>query len=184
VVILSSIAMELAWQITMYVLAVLCLIAGLAGCVLPYPGHVFVLLGLVCYAVGLGDADLGWWIWVFLSVLTVLGMLVDNITTLVGAKCFGSSRAAVWMSLVGFLVGCFFFPIGLIVGPFLGAVLAELLIARRDWKQSSVSGLGALLGVVAGMYAKVLIAAIMVIWFVIHVNVYGSGHETLLWIPY
>lgn len=176
--------MELALQITMYVLAFLLLLTGLAGCVLPYPGHLFVLLGLICYAVGLGDAELGWWIWVFLSALTVLGMFVDNITTLMGAKCFGCSRAAVWMSLLGFLIGCFFFPIGLIVGPFLGALIAELLIAKRDWKQSSLSGLGAVLGVLAGIYAKILIAAVMVIGFVIHVNVYGSGHETLLWLPY
>lgn len=176
--------MDLALQITMYVLALLLLLAGLAGCVLPYPGHLLVLLGLACYAVGLGDADLGWWIWVFLTLLAVLGMLVDNITTLMGARCFGCSRAAVWMSLLGFLVGCFFFPVGLIVGPFLGALVAELLIARRDWKQSSISGLGAVLGVVAGVYAKFLIAVVMVIWFVIHVNVYGSGHDTLLWLPY
>lgn len=176
--------MELAIQITMYVLAFLLLLTGLAGCVLPYPGHLFVLLGLICYAVGLGDTELGWWIWGFLAMLTVLGMLVDNIATLMGAKCFGCSRAAVWMSLLGFLIGCFFFPLGLIIGPFLGALIAELLIAKRDLKQSSVSGLGAVLGVVAGIYAKILIAVVMVIWFVIHVNVYGSGHETLLWLPY
>lgn len=176
--------MELTLQIVMYVLAFLLLVAGLLGCVLPYPGHVLVLLGLVCYAVGLGDTGLGWWIWVFLLVLMVLGMLVDNVAALLGAKCFGCSRAALWMSLVGFVVGCFFFPLGLIIGPFIGAAAAELLIAKRDWKQSSLSGVGAVLGVIAGIYAKLLVAAVMVIWFVIHVHVYGSAHRTLLWLPY
>lgn len=144
-----------------YVLAALLMAAGALGCVLPYPGTLLGLVGCICWALAGGEPYPPAWVWVALSLLALLGSFVDNLFALMGAKRFGSSRAATWCSVLGLFVGSFYFPVGIILGPFLGAFLAELLISRRNVGASTYSGIGALLGSLMGMVAKLLILGIM-----------------------
>ena len=117
----------------MYVAAVALYIAGFLGAVLPYPGCLVALGGSVCYAVAAGDPYPFWWFWVILLALAVFGTLVDNITTAMGARKFGGSKHAFWGSMIGLFVGAFFvFPFGIIIGPFLGAFIAELKFQKKN----------------------------------------------------
>jgi hypothetical protein len=63
-------------------------------------------------------------------------------------------------AVLGGLVGIFFGPLGIILGPFVGAVLAELSL-RRDWASAQRAGLGATLGLVLGAVAKLALAGAM-----------------------
>lgn len=151
----------------LYVVAgILCLI-GLVGCVLPFPGHLFVMGACVCASIAHGEPHPAWWLWVILAALMALGMTVDTLCSMAGAKKFGGSKAAMWGVLPGVIVGAFFAPIGLFVGPFLGAFLAEVLIMRRELGKSTVSGVGATLGYIAGVLSRSVVAIIMLLFFFI-----------------
>lgn len=148
-----------------WVFAVLLVLVGLAGIVLPaLPGVPVILFGLVLMAWLDGFVHVGVSTLVWLSLLAILSVLVDFLATAEGARRFGAGRHAILGATLGLLVGMFFGIIGILLGPFVGAVLGHLASkARLD--ASMRAGVGATIGVVVGTVAKVVIAAIMLIWF-------------------
>lgn len=154
-------------EIGLYTLSFIFIAIGFVGCILPYPGHLSILLALAI--VPTEGLSYPWYLWVLLILLCIIGGLVDNITTSMGCKKYGGSKAAIGGSIIGLVIGAFFPPVGIILGPFLGAFGAEYFIAKRSMKAGAQVGLGATLGMVAGMLAKLLIAALMLLlvllWF-------------------
>jgi uncharacterized protein YqgC (DUF456 family) len=65
---------------------------------------------------------------------------------------------------VGALLGLFLGLAGLILGPFIGAVLGEF-IARRELLQAGKVGLGTWLGLVLGAVTRLLLAVMMIAVF-------------------
>ena len=59
----------------------------------------------------------------------------------------------------------FFAPLGLILGPFLGAVAGEL-VAGKEASAALRGGFGALLGFIAGVLLKFVVCALFTWWFV------------------
>lgn len=148
-----------------YALAVLLFVLGAVGCVLPYPGTLVTLGGCIVWALSRGEPYPSVWLWVALAALAVFGSFVDTVFSMLGAKHFGCSRSAFWCSALGMIIGAFFFPLGLLVGPFLGAFLGEWLLANRSVEDSAKSGAGALLGVLMGVGAKYVIFWLMLLLF-------------------
>lgn len=150
----------------LYALAVLLFLLGIMGCALPYPGHVVLLGGCVAYTYAKGGPSPELWVWGALSLLALLGSFTDTLLSMVGAKRFGCGSAAIWCSALGMLLGSiFFFPLGLLIGPFLGAFLCELTYARKSLHASVKSGVGALIGAVLGTLAKFVVALVMLALF-------------------
>lgn len=157
--------LTLTWSALLYLLAFLLIGAGYVGCVIPYPGMLCVLGGCILLdCAGSGPAD-PWWVWAVLTALALLGMAADSLATMMGAKKFGSSKAACWAALGGTVIGAFFFPLGLIIGPFAAALIAELLLHRKNTKEAAKSGFGALLGCLSGMVLKIIFATAMLIFY-------------------
>src|SRR5690606_12261685 len=102
----------------------------------------------------------GWVTLTVLGVLTALALLVDLLASLLGAKRVGASGWALFGAAVGTIVGMFFGIPGLILGPFVGAVLGEL-IAGSTLRRSTVVGVGAWLGFVFGTLAKIALCFTM-----------------------
>lgn len=148
------------WELFAVSVFALMLAAGFVGCVLPYPGHAFILGGCVLFSCMQGQYP-AWYIWVLLGVLGTAGFLVDNVCAMLGAKKFGGGKAAIWGTLIGVILGAGFFPIGLIIGAFLGAFTGELLLAGKSVFQSAGAGFGAVLGYIAGVIGKLIIALLM-----------------------
>lgn len=147
----------------LYTLAALLYAAAFAGAVLPYPGCFVALAGCICHSMAQGEPYPGWQIWVILTGLATFGTFIDNITTAMGARRFGGGKWAFRCSILGLLAGSlFFFPIGVIVGPFLGAFAAEFFINRSDMRASAMAGVGAMLGLLAGVVGKLVIIACMI----------------------
>lgn len=148
-------------SILLYVLALLLVLAGLAGTLLPVlPGVPLIFAGLVAAAWIDGFERVGFWPLLFLAVLTLLSVLADLIATLLGAQRVGASRLALWGATLGALLGLPFGLPGVILGPFVGAVLGELY-SRRDLRQAGTVGLGTWLGLLLGSVAKLAIAFTM-----------------------
>lgn len=150
----------------LWIVAVLLVVAGAAGTVLPaLPGAPLVFAGLFLAAWIDGFARVGWPTLLLLGLLTAASLLVDLVSTWFGAKKVGASRQAMVGAALGTLAGLFFGLPGLLIGPFLGAVAGEL-VARRDWKQAGKAGLGAWLGFLLGALAKLTLVFTMLAVFV------------------
>ena len=138
----------------LWVLAVAFIVVGVAGTVLPaLPGAPLVFVGLLLAAWADGFQKVGWFPLVLVGLLTLATLAVDLLATSMGAKRVGASGLALAGAAVGTVVGIFFSLPGLLLGPFVGAVLGEYL-ARRNWEQAGKAGLGTWLGIVFGTAAK------------------------------
>jgi uncharacterized protein len=125
------------------------------------PATLIIWLAALLYAVLTGFQPLTWGYLIALGVLAAVAFVIDNIAAAWGARKFGGSSAAAWGALVGGLVGLFLGPLGFLFGPILGAVLAEMLISKKDLLEALRSGVGTLLGMLGGIGAKLLIHVAM-----------------------
>ena len=145
-----------------YLVGALLVLVGIAGIILPaLPGVPLVFVGLLLAAWGDGFNRVGWLPLVVLGVLTVISIVVDVISTIAGAKKVGASRLALIGSAIGTVAGLFFMPIGLFVGPFIGALAGEYLHGRQLGQATKV-GFGTWLGIVLGVALKLGLAITMV----------------------
>jgi uncharacterized protein len=138
----------------LWAVAIILVIVGVAGTVLPaMPGAVLVFAGIFIAAWVDDFTRIGVWTLVLLGVITIASYAVDWISSAIGVKRSGASGRAVVGASLGALFGLFLGLPGLIIGPFAGAVLAELSV-RRDLRGAGRAGLGAWLGFLVGTVAK------------------------------
>jgi uncharacterized protein YqgC (DUF456 family) len=144
-----------------YVLAAILVIVGLIGTVLPaLPGVPLLFCGLLLAAWTDGFAHVGVFTLFVLGVLTVIALGIDFIAGVLGAKKVGASRYAVIGAALGTLLGLFFGLPGLLLGPFAGALLGEL-VAGGTLRKAAGVGVGAWLGFLLGAVAKLAICFAM-----------------------
>jgi uncharacterized protein YqgC (DUF456 family) len=149
---------SLAYQ----VVAILLVIVGLAGTVVPIlPGVPLVFGGLLVAAWADGFQRVGAVTLAILGLLTLLAVLADFAASAFGAKKMGASPRAVLGATLGAIVGPFFGLPGLVLGPFVGAVAGELS-ANRQLLHAGKAGLGTWLGLLLGSVAKLTLAFLMV----------------------
>ncbi|HYH44983.1 MAG TPA: DUF456 family protein [Thermoanaerobaculia bacterium] len=145
----------------LWILAVVCIVAGVAGTVLPaLPGAPLVFVGLLLAAWADGFQKVGWFPLILVGLLTLATLAVDLLATSLGAKRVGASWLALAGAAVGTVVGIFLGLPGLILGPFVGAFAGEYL-ARRNWRQAGKVGFGTWLGLVLGTAAKIALVFTM-----------------------
>jgi uncharacterized protein len=156
-------ALVLWWTLTIVLMLV-----GLVGSVLPLlPGTVLILGAAVIHRIALGpEKSVGWITLVGLTALMVLAHLVDLVSGSIGAKWFGATRWGAVGAILGAIVGLFFMPIGIFVGPLVGVLLFELL-GGKEILPAGRATWGALLGTTAGIAMKFAIASTMIVWFLI-----------------
>lgn len=135
-------------------------LAAVAGVILPaLPGVPLAAVGAVLAAWILGFERIEPIHLTYVVLLALLAQLVDLGASALGARVYGSRRAGVWGGIIGSLLGLFFFPpFGFLLGALAGAVLAELATGR-NFSESVRSGVGALLGTLGGVVAKLFIVA-------------------------
>ena len=94
-------------------------------------------------------------------MLTIVAWAMDFLASALGARYLDASSRALWGAGFGAIVGIFFGLPGIVLGPFIGAVLGELSVGS-DLLKSGRSGLGAWLGMVVATAAKLAIAFLMI----------------------
>jgi uncharacterized protein YqgC (DUF456 family) len=149
------------WIILWWILAGALIIIGLVGTVVPaLPGVPVVFAGLALAAWADGFATVGWGTLAVLAVLTIISVVIDLLAAAFGAQKLGASQRAFWGATLGAMAGIFFGLPGIILGPFIGAVVAEFS-SGQGARQAGRSGYGAWVGVVIGTAAKLAIAFLM-----------------------
>ena len=148
-------------------LAVVMVIIGLIGVVMPaLPGHMLILAGLIVGAWANGFARVGVWTLVVLGIIALASYGVDFVAVALGAKKLGASPRAMTGAALGTLAGLFFGLPGVIVGPFVGAVIGELT-THRDFTKAGKAGVAAWIGFAIGTAVKVALAFLMIGIFVV-----------------
>ncbi|MGE5672776.1 MAG: DUF456 domain-containing protein [Mycobacterium leprae] len=150
-----------------FAIALLVMLVGVAGTLVPaLPGIPLIWVAMLGYGWYNGFHAISWSFLVVTLVLAVLCQVAEQYARAWGAKRFGAGRAGAWGAVIGSLVGLFFMPIGLLLGPFLGATLAELL-AGRSGQEALRAGWGGLLGVLGSVAVNFIVALTLVIAFVV-----------------
>ena len=104
---------------------------------------------------------------IIVTVLTISTLLADNVLTMVGAKKHGASSKGVIGAFVGGLVGLVLLgPVGIIVGPVVGAMGMEYF-ANPDLKKAFRAGFGTFMGYLAGYVLRVIITVSLFLWLLI-----------------
>jgi len=140
------------------ILAVLFGVVGCVGCVAPVlPGVALAYAGYLClYFCSYSEISVAWLI-VF-GVLTLIVSVLDYLLPSYMTKKFGGSKAGERGAMAGVLGGFLFGPIGIIVGPFVGAVLGELIFDNSDKQRALRSGFGSFLSFFVGTGIKLALS--------------------------
>lgn len=151
-------------ELFLIVTGILLLILGLAGCILPVlpgPPLNYLALLLLHFTASHQFTEKFLIIW---GIIAAIVTLLDYFIPVWGAQKFGASRPGIWGSIIGLLAGLIFFPpFGIIVGPFVGAVIGELL-SGKDSRLALKAGFGSFVGFLTGVLLK-LIASGMMTWY-------------------
>ena len=158
-------------------LAIFLGIIGIIGCVLPViPGPPISWAGmLILYFWGNGTDSSGnpmslrfLLIWLLITIfVTVIDYLVPSYLT----KKSGGSTYASRGALAGLLIGLIFFgPLGIILGPMLGAFICELIFAKKTASQSVLPALGAFAGFICGTGLKLIASGMMMYYIFVYIR--------------
>jgi len=130
------------------------MLVGLFGSLIPFfPGLVIIWLAALIYGIVVGFKTLGIVLFIFITVLMLVGGVVDNIMMGIGARLGKAAWWSIIIALIAGVVGTLVFPPfgGLIAAP-LAVYLAEL-IRQRNWRNA----LGSFGGLTAGWSLSLLV---------------------------
>lgn len=147
-------------------LAIILFVLGIVGTVLPVlPGVVLIYAGMLLYGVLTRFHVLDATFYIMQGMAVLLVFFVDYLASAVGTKRYGGSRYALIGAAVGTLLGLLLLgPFGVIIGPFLGAVVGEIIFGRQ-LSQAVRSGFGTIIGMLGGTVLKLGLEAVMIFWF-------------------
>jgi len=155
-------------DILLIVAAIVCLLVGIIGCVVPVlPGPPISWVGLLLLKfTNVCGSDISW-TWVIVWGIVVIAVtILDYYIPVWGIKKAGGSKAGIWGATIGIIVGLFFAPWGIILGPFIGALIGELCIGKGH-SQSVKSAFGSFIGFLLSVGIKFLICGLIAAHFFI-----------------
>jgi len=153
----------------------LCIIAGIAGSILPgLPGPPISYLGILLIN-WTRFAQYGGKFLVIMLLIVIVVSVLDYIVPIWGTKKFGGTRAGVRGSTIGLIIGVILLPMmgivigpfglfGILGGPFLGAWLAERS-AGQDSRQALRAAFGSFIGFITGTVMKVVVSLVAGFYF-------------------
>lgn len=150
------------------VLGVVLMLVGLAGVILPIlPGVPLAWLGLFIYALGTGFERISVTTTVIFLLVVLVTLLLDFLAPMLGARKYRASWFGVLGATIGLLVGIVLLGFwGIILGPFVGALLAELLAGRQP-AGAVRSAFGTFVGFLAGTVLRLAVVLSMIGFFIV-----------------
>ncbi len=146
-------------------LAIALIIIGIIGCLVPVlPGPPLSFAGLLVLHFT-RFADFGNNLLIILGSIAILVAVFDYVVPIWGTKKFGGSKYGVRGATIGLLAGLFLGPLGIIIGPFIGAVIGEL-IKKDDFKYAIRAGFGSLIGFMMGIGLKLAASLVITFYFI------------------
>ncbi|GAA4280679.1 DUF456 domain-containing protein [Gaetbulibacter aestuarii] len=141
-------------------IAALFLILGLIGSLLPIlPGPPLSWVGLlILYATN--AIPMNWTLIIITFIIAMAIFVLDYIIPAMGSKRFGGTRAGMIGTSIGLVVGLLApIPGGIIIGPFAGAFIGEMMNAPNS-RIAFKSAVGSFVGFLASTFIKLVVAVI------------------------
>jgi uncharacterized protein YqgC (DUF456 family) len=156
-------------DIILAVLGAALVLVGFIGSVLPIiPGPPISWAGLLLLKWTDFVADHGaayenaLWILLFFVILVTI---LDYVVPIMGTKKYGGSKRGVWGATIGVVVGLFFGPLGIIIGPFLGAYIGEITTGKKD-REALRAAWGSFMGFLLGVGLKLMVCGTILFFFI------------------
>jgi len=158
-------------DITLAIIGSVLVLIGFFGSVLPViPGPPiswagFLMLKWTAY---ISEDPAGYqnalWILLFFVVLVTI---LDYVVPIMGTKKYGGSKRGVWGATLGVIAGLFFGPLGIILGPFIGAYLGERSTGKKD-REALRAAWGSFVGFLLGVGLKLMVCGTIMFFFIRH----------------
>lgn len=147
------------------------MLAGLAGSVLPFlpgPPLSYVALLLQNFRSERPFSTEFLWTW---AGITIGVIVLEYLIPVYGTRRYGGTRYGIWGCTIGLVVGIFLGPAGIILGPFAGALIGEL-IGNADSQRALKAALGSFIGFLFSTVLKLIACGVMAYYFIrsIHVS--------------
>jgi uncharacterized protein YqgC (DUF456 family) len=148
--------------VTLWILAVVLIVVGVAGTFLPALPGIPLIFGGVLLAAWIDDFQRisGWAIGV-LAVLALIGIAVDYVAAALSARRIGASRQGIIGAAIGTVAGIFTGLWGLVFMPLVGAAIGEYL-AHQDALRAGKVGIATWFGLLIGTAVKIAVAFTMI----------------------
>lgn len=151
---------------TLWIVAVLLMLVGIAGTVLPALPGVPLIFGGVLLAAWIDDFQrISVVTVIVLAVLAAVGIVIDYVAAAISAKRAGASRQGITGAAIGTLAGIFTGLWGLLFMPLVGAAVGEF-IAHKDMFRAGKVGAATWFGLLVATAVKLAIAFTMIGVFV------------------
>ena len=148
-------------EIFLSIIALLCGIIGIIGSIMPIlPGVALSYIGMLCAYFTSASTITTPMLWVW-GIVTVAVCVMDYVLPAYFSKMFGASKAGMTGATLGVFAGIFLGPIGIVFGPFAGAVLGEMLNQNRTLGEAIKVGFGSFLSFLVGTGIKLIVATIV-----------------------
>ncbi len=153
-------------------LAVAFILVGIVGIIIPIlPGMLLVWFTVVVYAWRTGFEVIGWPSLAFITIIALVAGLSNIWLPLLGAQKTGAAKRALFLGIVGAIVGTFVIPIpilGTVIGYAVGVFLGEYM-KQRDWRLALKASLGGVAGWGVSAIVEIVTALIILAIFVVQV---------------
>ncbi len=161
---LEFIATDLIWII----LGAFIMFIGIIGCFVPIiPGPPVSFLGLLILQLKKTPPFTTNFL-LLMAGIAIFVTVLDYIVPVKGAKKYGASKAGIWGSTIGLIFAILvpiLGPLGIIVFPFLGALIAELFIGKTSGKALKAA-FGTFIGFLFGTLLKLIASGVMTYFFI------------------
>lgn len=137
------------------------MILGIIGAFLPVlPGPITGWVGLLLlHLTKVVPQD-----WTFLGITLAVAIIIyilDYIIPALGTKKFGGSKYGMYGTTIGLIIGLIFFPpFGIIIGPFVGALIGELMYDSKDSNRAFKAAVGSFIGFLFSTGLKFIVGLI------------------------
>jgi uncharacterized protein YqgC (DUF456 family) len=157
-------------DLLLVIIGLVCVVGGIFGSflpVLPGPGLSWVGILLLYFTQAI---PMNYWVLGITLVFTIIISILDYVIPAKGTKRFGGSSYGVWGTNIGLVVGIFApIPFGFIIGPFLGALIGELIYNSKDHKRALKAATGSFIGFLVSSFMKFVVCMMyfgLFVWIV------------------
>ena len=146
-------------------LGIILVVVGIVGSLLPLlPGPPVAYVGLLIQQFREPAPFTTQFLLIWAGIV-VVSLILDYLIPIWGTKKFGGTKYGVWGCTIGFLLAFWMGPLGIIIGPFLGAFVGEM-IAGQDSRKSFKAALGSFVGFLMGSFLKLVICFFMLYYVI------------------
>lgn len=146
-------------------LGIIFIILGIIGCLVPVlPGPPLSFLGLIFLQLSrFGQFTTA--VLITFGAIAVVVTVLDYIVPVWGTRKFGGSKYGTRGATIGLVTGFFLGPLGIVLGPLIGAFVGELIF-KDDMNYALKAGFGSLIGFLMGIGLKLAASAFITYYFI------------------